>query len=61
MERKINLTDVPIQYLKDSEVLIDYMLDNNYHLLVNNLGARIEYQISDIKDSFEHLLKFLQL
>jgi hypothetical protein len=60
IEKKINITDIPSRYLSSSESIINYMLDHNYKLLVNNLGAGIEYQISDIEDSFEHLIKFVK-
>ena len=55
---KINLTELP-DSIKSAEEIIDYMLDNGYDTLVNDLGSDIEYSIDDVLDSEEYLLKWL--
>ena len=55
---KINLTELPAN-IKTAEEIIDYMLDNGYDTLVNDLGSDIEYSIDDVLDSEEYLLKWL--
>ena len=55
---KINLTELPAN-IKSAEEIIDYMLDNGYDTLINDLGSDIEYSIDDVLDSEEYLLKWL--
>ena len=55
---KINLTELPAN-IKSAEEIIDYMLDNGYDILVNDLGSNIEYSIDDVLDSEEYLFKWL--
>ena len=55
---KINLTELPAN-IKSAEEIIDYMLDNGYDTLVNDLGAGIEYSVDDVLESEEFLFKWL--
>lgn len=54
----LKLSELPPN-IHTAEEIIDYMLDNGYDILVNDLGSDIEYSIDDVLDSEEYLLKWL--
>lgn len=56
----LNLTELP-DGIKTVEEIIDYMLDNGYSTLVNDLGVGIEYSVDDVLDSEEYLLEWVRL
>jgi len=59
IKNMLKLSQIPLQYLSDSNTLIDYMIDNNYTILVNDYGSGIEFELNDIEDSFEFIKKFV--
>lgn len=54
----LKLSELPPN-IHTAEEIIDYMLDNGYSTLINDLGSDIEYSIDDVLDSEEYLLKWL--
>lgn len=53
----LKLSELPTT-IKRAEEIIDYMLDNGYSTLINDLGSGIEYSVDDVLDSEEYLLKW---
>lgn len=56
----LKLSELPPN-IHTAEEIIDYMLDNGYDTLVNDLGSGIEYSVDDVLDSEEYLLEWVRL
>jgi hypothetical protein len=59
---KIKLSEVEgLSEMTKPNDLINFMLDNNYQIIVNDYGIGIELEISDIEDSWEFIKKFKKI
>lgn len=56
----IKLSNIDYEYLKDCNVLIDYMIDNKYTTLLNDYGFGIEYELCEIEENYSHIKQVLK-
>ena len=60
MHKKINLSSIDDNKLTSCESLINYLIDNGCSVLINDYGYGIEYELCEIEDNFNDLMKFIE-
>ncbi len=60
IKNSIILSQINNIYLVDSNILLDFMIDNGYSALINDYGVGVEYELFEIEENFLHIIKVLE-
>lgn len=55
----VNLSQIPNWPNLSAKQVIDWMLDNGFHTLINDYGIGMEYELDDIDQVWEDIIREL--